>query len=118
MESRGRAQRARFDVGAGIGAYRFEGTTVISGSLVRTSLPIRVRITFSELFAPALQRNHPTLRRSLRALNYQVGVDVLPGTLSNNEFSAPPNFKASWDVLTTYALTLDLLVLLEPWLRR
>jgi hypothetical protein len=82
------------DVGAGFGLYRFSGAGVISdgkpdGAFWRGVIPIRIRLTPSELFANKLKGSR--WRNGLAVFSYMIGWDVIPGTFDTTDFVVPPS---------------------------
>jgi hypothetical protein len=84
------------DVGAGFGLYRFSGAGVISdgkpdGASWRGVIPIRIRLTPSELFARQLKAKHSRWRNGLAVFSYMIGWDVIPGTFDATDFVVSPS---------------------------
>ena len=85
------------DVGAGFGLYRFSGAGVISDgrpdrAFWRGVIPIRIRLTPSELFARQLKHSkNPNWRNGLAVFSYMIGWDVIPGTFDATDFVVPPS---------------------------
>jgi hypothetical protein len=105
-----------FDVGAGLGAYRFSGAGVrgsdgqSNGAFSRLVIPLRLTFTPSELFATKYTRRR--VRTLLAIASFHVGADIVPGTFDNTDFFGPPGYSVSGSVLKTAAFIIDLTPLL------
>jgi len=101
------------DVGAGLGAHRFSGAGVISdgrpdGAFWRTSIPLRIRLTPSELFARRITSTK--WRNGLAVFSYMIGWDVLPGTFDATDFVVSPagaGYRSSGNAPFTCGLIVD-----------
>lgn len=101
------------DFGAGLGAYRFSGAGVIGdgrpdGAFWRTSIPLRIRLTPSELFARQIKSTK--WRNGLAVFSYMIGWDVLPGTFDATDFvvsHAGAGYKSSGNAPFTCGLIID-----------
>ena len=101
------------DFGAGLGAYRFSGAGVISdghadGAFWRTAIPVRIRLTPSELFARQIKSTK--WRNGLAVFSYMIGWDVLPGTFDGTDFVVSPKgagYKSTGNAPFTCGLIID-----------
>lgn len=102
------------DLGAGVGLYRFSGAGVISdgkpdGSFWRGTIPLRIRLTPSELFAKELPS--AKWRNGLAVFSYMLGWDVLPGTFDTTNFvvsSAGAGYRSSGHAPFTCGIIFDI----------
>jgi hypothetical protein len=102
-----------FDFGAGLGLYRFSGAGVISdgaadGAFSRGAIPLRLRLTPSELAAGRLS---PKWRNGLAVFSYMIGWDLLPGTFSGHQFvltSKGAGYHSSGNAPFTCGLIIDI----------
>jgi hypothetical protein len=88
-----RSPLGALDLGAGLGAYHFSGGGVIGdghadGAFWRTAIPVRIRLTPSELFARHIKSTK--WRNGLAVFSYMIGWDVLPGTFDTTDFVVSP----------------------------
>lgn len=102
-----RATRA-IEFGAGLGAYKLTGQTVIEPDYWRGSVPLRVRVMPSELFFGKDSKKSPQLRRALQAIQVRAGWDFLPGTVSSDSFNGLPSGKTSNEFVKTVGVQFDL----------
>jgi hypothetical protein len=101
------------DFGAGLGAYRFSGAGVLSdgrpdGAFWRTAIPVRIRLTPSELFARQIKS--AKWRNGLAVFSYMIGWDVLPGTFDATDFVVSPKgagYKSTGNAPFTCGLIID-----------
>jgi hypothetical protein len=102
------------DLGAGFGLYRFSGAGVKSdglpdGAFWRGAIPLRIRLTPSELFAGRLKGSK--WRSGLAVFSYMVGWDVLPGTFNGSNFvvsAAGSGYHSSGNAPFTSGLIIDI----------
>jgi len=101
------------DLGAGLGAYHFSGAGVIGdgrpdGAFWRTAIPVRIRLTPSELFARQIKSTK--WRNGLAVFSYMIGWDVLPGTFDSTDFVVSPKgagYKSTGNAPFTCGLIID-----------
>jgi hypothetical protein len=101
------------DFGAGFGLYRFSGAGVISdgkadGAFWRGAIPLRIRLTPSELFAGRIKGTK--WRNGLAVFSYMIGWDVLPGTFDDSDFVVSPagaGYHSSGNAPFTCGLIID-----------
>ena len=100
-----------FDLGAGIGVYRFSGPGVKDasghegGHRSRVSIPLRLRFTPSELAASRYKSQR--WRHVLSGFYFRVGFDGLPGSFDEDDFVAPPGYAVKSSFLDTGAVVID-----------
>jgi hypothetical protein len=106
-----------FDVGAGIGMYRFSGAGVKDssgqegGHRSRVSIPLRLRITPSELAASRFKSKK--WRHVLSGFYFRVGFDGLPGSFDEDDFVAPADYAVESSFLDTGAVVIDVFRIYE-----
>lgn len=102
------------DFGAGFGVYRFSGAGVISdakpdGAFWRGAIPIRIRLTPSELVAGRITSSK--WRNGLAVFSYMIGWDVLPGTFDTTDFVVSAKgrgYRSSGNAPFTCGLIIDI----------
>ena len=89
------------DIGTGVVWYRFTGDATAQGvgangvpltaqgPFTRTALPLRFKITPSELWSPSLEKQHRKTRKILAMFSYTFNVDLGVGSFDQSNF----NFK-------------------------
>jgi hypothetical protein len=108
------------DVGVGLGRFQFKGTGVSrnsepgkiptdphSGSFSTVGVPIRLRLTPSEILRDAFHLSAKT-RRILSAFQYEVGGVFLPRSFDNNDFKSAETFRTSDHLRPTNGVIVDL----------
>ena len=108
-----RSPLGALDLGAGLGAYHFSGAGVIGdghadGAFWRTAIPVRIRLTPSELFARHIKSTK--WRNGLAVFSYMIGWDVLPGTFDTTDFVVSPTgagYKSTGNAPFTCGLIID-----------
>jgi hypothetical protein len=101
------------DFGAGFGLYRFSGAGVKSdgqpdGAFWRGAIPLRIRLTPSELFADRLRGSK--WRNGLAVFSYMIGWDVLPGTFDDSDFvvsASKQGYRSSGHAPLTFGVIID-----------
>jgi hypothetical protein len=102
-----------FDVGMGLGYYRFSGAGVRksdgreNGVRARLSSPIRLKFIPGELFAGAYKEPRSNARIFWSAFSYQFGFDGIPGSFDSRDFFAPADYRVDSSFLGTYVLQID-----------
>lgn len=103
------------DVGVGLGVFWFSGDGVKDGSgneggvRARLTIPVRLKITPSELFAPELNEKSRRWRMALSGIYVRTGFDGVPSTFSDNDFFGPAGYRSESSFLGTYGLEIDAL---------
>jgi hypothetical protein len=102
------------DVGLGLGVFWFSGEGVKDGSgnegglRTRLTIPVRLKITPSELLAPELN-SRARWRMALSGIYVRTGFDGVPGAFSDNDFFGPAGYRSESSFLGTYGLEIDAL---------
>ena len=109
-----RAWLSPFELGAGVGLYRFSGAGVGESAGWYGSVPLRFRVTPIEFASEQWRKAHPRLYRVLRAGQFRAGVDYLPGEFSQDDFQgAPASYREDSHWLGTYGPVLDLTMVVD-----
>lgn len=106
------------DVGVGLGVFWFSGEGVKDSSgnegglRTRLTVPVRLKITPSELFAPELNKKL-RWRLALSGIYVRTGFDGVPGAFSDKDFFGPAGYRSESSFLGTYGLEIDALRIIQ-----